>query len=64
MVNAAEAYIVSPAVAAEDPYRLLVKEFLIIKNILANGAVCALLFKRGNKSLGSGSVLSAVVNGS
>ena len=61
MVNAAEADIICPAVAAEDPNGLLGKIFLACKDFLAGVAVNA--FKSCNESLCSLCVCRAVVNG-
>ena len=51
MVNTAEADIISPTVAAEDPNGLLGEVFLMIKNILAECAIGIFLFKNSGKCL-------------
>ena len=59
MVNAAEADIISPAVAAEDPNGLLGKILFVCKNLSAGVSVNA--FKSCNKSFCCGGVCCAVV---
>ena len=61
MVNAAEADIVCPAVAAEDPDGLLGEVFLVLENVESCRAVAIELFELCDNSLGSCAVLLAVV---
>ena len=60
MVNAAKADIISPAVAAKDPYGLLGKELFIFENIQSVLAVTIEFFKLSDHSVSSGGVLLAV----
>ena len=63
MVHTAEADVVCPAVAAEDPNGLLGKVFLVVQNILARVAVAVERFKRRNQVFCCRRVLIAVVDG-
>ena len=60
MVNAAEADVVCPAVAAEDPNGLLGEVILLGEDFL-DGVAANVSFEVGNQSLGSGLVCFAVV---
>ena len=62
MVNAAEADVVCPAVAAEDPYGFLGKVFLVCKDVSLCLAVAVKAFKSLNKCCGSRLVSFTVVN--
>ena len=64
VIQTAEADVVCPAVAAEDPNGLLSEVFLVSQNILAvRAACCCALFELCNQRLGRLSVSSAVVLG-
>ena len=63
MVHAAEADIISPAVAAEDPNGFLGKVFFVVEDIFACIAVAVERFESGNKRFGRRAVLVAVVDG-
>ena len=60
MVNTAEADVISPTVAAEDPNRLLREVFLMSQNVLAECAICAGFFNGVCQCLRSVCILSAV----
>ena len=61
MVNAAEADVICPAVAAEDPYGLLGEVILLSKDLLCVLAAASL--KSSDQRVGSGAVGLAVVIG-
>ena len=60
MVNTAEADVICPSVAAEDPYGLLGKEFLVVNDILAVLTIDAV--ESGNKRISSSAVLRSVID--
>ena len=63
VVNAAEADVECPAVAAEDPAALLVQEVLLLKQLCTGVAAAVELFERSNEILGSCLVCFAAVVG-
>ena len=63
VVNAAEADVERPAVAAEDPAALLVQEVLLLKQLCTGAAAAVELFERSNEILGSCLVCFAAVVG-
>ena len=63
MVNAAEADIEGPAVAAEDPAALLVEVVLLFEQLCTDIAAAVELFERGDELAGSDLVCVAAVVG-
>ncbi len=62
MVKTAKSDIISPAVAAEDPYGLLGEVVLVLKDICASIALVRALLELSNECSCCSCILSTVVN--